>query len=210
MVKTFETSGDGRVGGDLLYGGVLRPDVVRSNLAKETGAIYPVPLTQGRVWDAMASLLPSAGAADDLGLIGGTFATGVPSLQTGDVKNTTGTRYARYTLVLPPEYDAGTNVKIRLSAGMKTTVATVSCTADVEVYKSARDALITGSDLCTTAATSINSLTFADKDFTITASGLSPGDILDVRLAIIWNDAQAAVVVNGCIGSFELVCDIRG
>lgn len=210
MGTSFSTPEDAQIGGDLRIGGSIRPDISRSNLAKETTKSYPVPLTQGRIWDAMASLLPSAGGTDDLGLIGGTFGTGVPSLQTGDVKNTTGTRYARYILVMPAEYDAGGTVKIRLSAGMKTTAASVSATADVEAYKSARDALVSGSDLVTTAATTINSTTFGDKDFTLTSTNLSPGDILDVRVAIAWNDGQPTNVVNGCIGSLELVCDIRG
>lgn len=211
MATTFSTTGDAQIGGDLRLGGTIRPDIARTNLEKETSTAYPIPLTQGRVWDALASLLPSSGGTDDLGLITGTWGTDVPSLQTGDVKAAGAvTRRARFTVVLPPEYDAGGTVKIRVAAGMKTTAADVSATVDVEVYKNNRDALITGADLVTTAATTMNSLTFGDKDFVLTATSLAPGDILDVRISVATNDAATATAVIAVIGSLDLVCDIRG
>jgi hypothetical protein len=92
---------------------------------------------------------------------------------------------------------------------MQTTIADTSCTADVECYESDKEASI-GSDLCTTAATSINSTTFADYDFTITASGLVSGDILDVRLTIACNDAATATAVIPTIGAVTFVLDIKG
>jgi hypothetical protein len=61
---------------------------------------------------------------------------------------------------------AGETITLRLSAGMLTTVASSSCTVDVEMYLTNRESLVSGSDLCATSATTINSLTFANKDFT--------------------------------------------
>jgi hypothetical protein len=163
------------------------------------------------VWDALATNLPGTSATDDLALTGGTFGTGTPSIQTSDLKNAGATtRYARCTVELPPEYVAGETVTIRLHAGMITTAASASATADLEVYLSNREFLVDGSDLCATAAQSINNTTLADKDYTITATSLAPGDILDIRLAIAVSDTATATAVIGCVGSCELLLDIKG
>lgn len=210
MTRAADLVGDVRVTGNLTYGGTLKPDVARSNVAQEVGT-YPLNLTDFRVWDAMQTNLPGTAATDDLALIGGTFATGVPSIQTGDLKTAGATtRYARILIQLPPEYEAGETVVFRLHSGMVTTVADGSATIDLEVYLSGRETVVSGGDLCATSATSINSLTFADKDFTITATSLSPGDWLDCRLAITVTDTATGTAVIGCLGSFELRLDIRG
>lgn len=210
MAAPNRFSGNSNFEGDVSIGGTLSPPISRSGLLQENLAVYPIPWTFFRVWDAQQTNLPGTGASDDLELTGGTFATGVPSIQTGDVKNATTTRYARFQIQLPPEYVTGETVVIRLHAGMRTTVASVSCTADLEVYKSGREFIVSGSDICATSAISINSLTLADRDFTITAATLSPGDILDVRLTIACNDSATPGAVIGVVGSAELCCDIRG
>lgn len=184
--------------------------LTRSELQQEDLAEYAVPLTDCRVWDALQTNLPGTSAADDLGLIGGTFGAASPSLQTYDVKAAGAvTLRCRLQMRLPVEYQAGETVRIRLHAGMKTTVADTTCTVDVEAYKSDKEAGI-GSDLVTDAAQSINSLTFADKDFNLTPTALEPGDVLDVRLSIACNDAATATAVIGCIGGITLACDIKG
>lgn len=201
-----------RVEGDLTYSGNLYPPSPRSSLAQENLAVYPIPIVDWRVWDAMHTNLPGTGATDDLAVIGGTFGTGVPSIQTGDLKNAGATtRYARCQVQLPPEYVAGETVTIRVYAGMVTTIASTSATIDFEVWKSDRGILVSGSDLSTTtAATTINSVTFGNKDFVITATSLSPGDILDIRMAIAVSDTATATPVIGCAGSVELLIDIKG
>lgn len=203
--------GDLQVQGNLQVNGSRLPTFSRSEFTQENLAVYPIPWTFFRVWDAMQTNLPGTGASDDLELTSGTWATGVPSIQTGDLKNAGATtRYARCQLQLPPEYVAGETVVIRLHAGMRTTVASSSATVDLEVYKSGREFIVSGSDICATAATTINSLTLADKDFTITSTSLNPGDILDVRLAIAVNDSGTVTAVIGVVGSFELLLDIKG
>ena len=69
------------------------------------------------------------------------------------------------------------------------------------------DAIAT--NLPATAATTINSLTFANKDFTITSSSLAAGDILDVRIAIAITDSATGTAVIGEIGAIEFLLDIR-
>lgn len=203
--------GDVQIQGNLQVNGTRTPTFARSELTQENLAVYPLQHTDWRVWDAVQTNLPGTGATDDLAIIGGTLGTGVPSIQTGDLKAAGATtRYARIQFQLPPEYVAGETVTLRANAGMVTTVADTSATIDFQVYKSDRGILISGSDICATSATTINSLTFGNKDFTITAATLSPGDILDIRMAIAVNDAATGTAVIGCAGSIEMLLDIRG
>ena len=179
-------------------------------LKQDALAIFPVRFTGLRVWDAIHTNLPGTAAADDLALIGTTFGTTAPVVTAGDCKALGATsRYARFMVELPECYEAGETVTLSLSAGMVTTVASSSCTVDVECYKIDKITGI-GSDLCTTSATTINSLVFAAKAFTITPSGLTAGDVLDVRLTIACNDAATGTAVTPTIAGIDLLCDIRG
>jgi hypothetical protein len=185
-------------------------DIDRDKLEQTVLAEYPVNLVHFRVWDAMQTNLPGTSASDDLGLIGGTFATASPMIQTYDVKAAGAqTLRARIVLELPIEYDAGETVQIRVRGGMITTVADNSCTVDIEACKLDEDGAV-GADICTTAAQSINSLTKADKDFTITPTSLNPGDQLDVRVSVAVNDAATATTVKAALSKISLLCDARG
>jgi len=81
---------------------------------------------------------------------------------------------------------------------------------DVELYESNLDTTKTGSDLVTTAATTMNSLTFAAKAFDVTSTTLGPGDFLDIRISIACNDAATGTAVTPAIAHAELVLDIKG
>jgi hypothetical protein len=184
-------------------------DIERAKLAQRVLGVHSVPLEQLRTWDARATNLPGTAATDDLGYVTGTLGTDMPSVQTGDLKAAGATtRYAGFTVALPEDYEAGQTVVLRIVAGMKTTVADTSATVDAQVYRNAGDGTV-GSDLCATAAITINSLTAADKDFTITATTLEPGDILDVRVAVAVNDAATGTAVIGRIVAIELLTDQR-
>lgn len=197
--------------GDLLIRGTLLPARHRSELQQDNNAIYDIPWSEWKIFDSFAALLGATPTSDDdLALVGGTHGTDCPSIQTGDVKAVTKTRRARATITLPPEYVAGQSVALRFSGGMKTTVAGTSATLDVEVFKSAKTTLKTGSDLYAGAALDINSLTFANKDFDLDATTLSPGDTLDIRITIATVDAATATAVIGCLGSTQLMIDIKG
>jgi hypothetical protein len=186
--------------------------IARSKLAQDALAKYTIQPTDLRVWDDLSSLLPATSATDDLGLADGTFGTDFPSVQTSDLKAAGATtRYARFMFALPPEYDAGQTIEIRAHAGMLTTVADVTATIDFECYQSDEEAGIVGpTDLVTTAATTINSVTLADIDFTLTPTTLVAGDILDIRMAIAINDAATGTAVIGIVGALKMQFDIRG
>ena len=207
-----QISGDLTVSGDLRVNGAISPPKAKSNiLALAELQSFQIPLTEFRVWDALQTLLPGTPATDDLGLVGGTFGTATPSIRSEDLKTLGATnKRARFLVQLPWEYQAGESVTIRFKAGMITTIAGTSATIDSEAYKlqdDPDDAI--GSDLVSTSAASINSLTFANMDFVITPTSLSPGDILDVRLTIAVNDGAGATAVIAGITSAKLLVDVR-
>ena len=207
MASVFD---DVRVAGSITCAEDAISSQLRTSILRQTpNVVFPIPLVDQRVWDAYQTNLPGTAASDDLALIGGTFGTAPPMIQAGDLKAAGATtRYARFQAVVPSSYDTAETLSIVISAGMKTTVASVSCTVDVEAYKLDKISGISA-DLCATAAQSINSLVFASKTFTITSSSLSAGDVLDVRIAIACNDAATATAVTPTIAGLDLVCDIR-
>lgn len=186
-------------------------EIARAELVQDALAVYAVDLTSLRVHDAPQTNLPGTSANDDLGLYGTAFGSAAMYVATYDVKAAGAkTLYARGQFTLPPEYDTGQTVKIRLRGGMKTTVSDGACTADVEAYISDKFGAVSGGDLVTTAATSIKSLTAADKDFELTATSLAPGVTIDFRIAVAVTDAATGTAVIAAIGSVEFLLDIRG
>jgi len=197
------------VEGNLAVMGDL-PAYARSQLIQDDFQAFPLDHQLFRVWDAFLTSLGTA-AADDLGIATGVFATGLPYITAGDLKAAGATtRYGRIAFTLPHNYVAGQTVRLRVSAGMLTTVADTSCTVDCEVYKSARNTLKTGSDLVATAATTINSLTFAEKTFDVTATGLAAGDVLDIRVAVACTDAATVTAVTPALAHVEMQLDVKG
>ena len=201
--------GDLSVAGNLGVTGVLTANISRGSLITETSQPIPIPLTSLRVWDAFATSLGSAGN-DDLGITAGTWGTGVPYIVSRDL-NALGavTGYARFLVQLPHEYVAGQLVSLNVAAGMITAVASVSATVDFEVYKHGGSNLVSGSDLVTTSATSINSTTFTEYAFVVTPTTLSPGNVLDVRMAIAANSATGSSHF-AAVARIELLATCRG
>lgn len=197
--------------GDVKFTGTISTTFDRTLLTEDALSPYPIPLTSLRVHDAYQTVLPGTAGTDDLGLLGTAFATSAPTVVTSDAKATTVTQYARFEVQMPAEYQAGESVKIRIFAGMKTTVSDGTATVDLVAYKKTGDGGITGGDICATAATSINaSTTNAARDFTITAATLSPGDILDCRIVIAITDTATGTAVIGEIDYIQLLCDVKG
>jgi hypothetical protein len=184
-------------------------DIATTKLAQRVLAESIVPLTQARTWDAVATNLPSSAASDDLGLVSGAFGTNPVRITAGDVKALGATTRRLYLAIpIPANYEDGQTIQLQIRAKMETTVADVSCTIDAEARIGADGAV--GSDLVTTAAQSMNSLSAASYAFTIDATGVDPGDLLEVRLSISSNDAATATAVTPAIYSIALLCDTRG
>ena len=82
MANPTSFPGDVIIVGDIRLNGILSPAVAKANiLALALLQAFHVPLVEFRVWDAMATLLPGTPAADDLGLVGGTYGSATPSLR---------------------------------------------------------------------------------------------------------------------------------
>ncbi len=197
------------VNGPLAYSSISAGTIARASLVQDDFAVYPVDFHSLRIWDAYQTQLTTP-SGDDLGLTAGAFGTGCPYAYAGDVKATSGTRYARFQRTLGPEYVTGESVRVAIVAGMLTTVADTSCTVDLECYLEAGDTLKSGSDLVTTSATSINSLTFATKNFDLNPATLSAGSKLDFRLAIIYVDSATGSAVTPAIPKITFNVDIKG
>ena len=184
-------------------------DIATTKLAQRVLAESIVPLTNARTWDSVATNLPAAAASDDLGLVSGTWGTNPARITAGNVRTLGATTRRLYVAIpIPANYEDGQTIQLQIRAKMETTVADVSCTIDAEAYVGADGAL--GSDLVTTAAQSMNSLSAASYDFTVNATGVDPGDLLEVRLSISSNDAATATAVTPAIYSIALLCDTRG
>lgn len=181
----------------------------RDVLAQTDLSELPIALTRLKVWDDQSANLPGTAATDDLGVIEGTWGTDAPTVQTSDAKATTVTQRAFLQVPIEHDYELGETVQIRIRAGMITTVSDTTATVDIEVYEPDLDGAV-GSDLCTTAAQSINSLTKANLDFTITAGGLTIGSELLCRVTIAITDGATATAVIGEISYMALLKDIRG
>lgn len=199
---------DVRITGNLEVAGSL-PTVQRTALEQDNRAVYSLNLADFRVHDAFQNALPGTAASDDLALVGGTLGTAHPMVKTSDLASAGATtQYARILCQLPPEYVDGESVEFRIHAAMAT-VADTAATVDIECYGIDKDGTVT-SDICATAAQSINSATFTDYDFTITATSLVKGDMLDVRMAIAVNDAATGSGVIAEVGAFQMLLDIKG
>jgi hypothetical protein len=183
----------------------------RSKLAQRVLARFPIHATEWRTWDALATNLPGTPAADDLGVTTGTFGSDPgPYVSTGDLKAAGATtRYAACLVAVPHEYEANETLTLRAYAGMVTTVADVSATLDFQAYRIDRDATVGAADVIATAAQSINSLTAAAFDFTVTPTTLVAGDVFLLRMAIAVNDAATATAVIGAVFQVELMADLR-
>ena len=146
--------------------------------------------------DEVSILAVTGAVSDDMVFVNGTTGTAAPMLQGADFGGTSTSVKAAWEFILPPEYRAGSAVTVVVKAGMITTVANpgTAPTVDCEVWKDAGTGLV-GSDLCTTAAQSINSLVFANKSFVITPTGLVAGDKLIIRLSLAGTDSGDAGVM---------------
>lgn len=202
-------NGDVRITGNLQLEGSLLPGLDRTDLIQEELTVHPISNLEWRIHDAIQTLLTTP-AIDDLGIVSGTLGTNTPYLTAGDLKASTTTRRARQVRAVPANYVAGQTLQIRVACGMLTTVSDTTATIDIEAWKVDRDTTAGSADLCTTAAQSMNSLTFAEKVFVIDGSGLSPGDELDVRISIAVVDGATATAVTGVIAASDIRADTKG
>lgn len=183
--------------------------ILRSYLDQREDTPIAIPVEDWKVHDDLTSFLPTTAASDDLGRILGTFGTSSPVLQTSDAKATTVTQYGRIRYVLTDDYDINESISLQVRAGMDTTISDGTATIDVECYVDDGDGSV-GSDICATAAQSINSLTKANLEFILTPTSLTIGDILDIRITIAITDSATGTAVIGEVSQIQMLRDVRG
>jgi hypothetical protein len=205
---TITNAGVTAIGASKVTNGMLAGSITRGNLLQELATMV-VPLTDMRTWDARQTALPGTAAADDMGLITGTFGTDAPTLQGVDFGGASTDEACAFQFVLPQEYVAGEAVTLRCRAAILTTIADVGLTLDAEVHEHDRDGAV-GADICATGAADINSLTPADIDFTITPTTLGPGDLLDIRLTFAGSDSGNLGVMIPEISQVEIIAVVKG
>jgi len=185
----------------------LPTTIARSAITQQDLQPHKIKIMDLAVWDSpSARAVIATGANDDLAVVYGTHLTACPTIETGDVKTLTGSRSIGFQFVIPVHYVAGETITLRVNAGMKTTVAGTSCTLDALVSESGDPT----TDICATAATTINSVTAANIDFTITPTNVAAGDILDVVLTIAYVDSATGTAVIGRINSITMLLDVKG
>ena len=144
-----------------------------------------------------------------MALITGTPGTNSLRLQGVDFGGVSTDEKCGFEFVLPPEYVSGGSITVRANAQMNTAVSDGTATLDCECWSDDGDGTVS-SDLCTTAAQSINSLTAANKDFVITPTGLVAGDRLFIRLSFAGSDTGNLAVMIPQINAVKVLLDVRG
>jgi hypothetical protein len=193
----------------------------RSKLAQDSLQTYPIRPDEWRNATQFYTVLGAPTTAV-LGIYTGGSGTNQNNaiwVGTADINSATTTVTARTVFTLPPEYDAGESVTLRLYAGMGVAngtdtayTADTSCTIDATAFEIDKDSITntTGTDLVTTAVTDMNSTTIAAKDFTITPTNLAAGDSLDIKITISCSDGQTSNVVIPVIAGAEMLLDVQG
>jgi hypothetical protein len=200
-----------QVGDTFYYDERTGPVVIDTNGKLKSSATNTalVPLaidaTHWRKTDGV-TVTPVTAATTNFGLVYGTDGTDFPHLETIDGKSATTVVVARCIFRLPPNYVAGSAITLRAKTGMKTTVASNSgaTTLGFNVYSNSGAGNLGSADLNTTAAQSINSLTLADKDFTITPTGLVAGQDLHIKMTLTVTDVATGTAVIGTVNHVEL------
>lgn len=145
--------------------------------------------------------------AGALGLTIGTHGTATPKAISEAANNNSKTDSGRFQFVLPAEYVSAGSVKVRVSARV-TGALQVAQTIDCLCYKSDLAAGVSA-DLCATAAQTVTT-SFANYDFTITATDLVAGDLLDILLTALANDTGGSANKVIEIGGITVLCDVKG
>ena len=142
-----------------------------------------IPFNELRVWNSPTTLLPTgAGTSDDLGITIGTIGTDAHSLQGSDIGGTSGTWYAMFEYAMPKTYKGAGVIKLRANALMVVT-GDGAQTVDFQVYRNAAPT----TDICATAAQTLTA-TAVDYDFTVTATNVVAGELLNIRVALSATD----------------------
>lgn len=177
--------------------------IVRSKLAQEALESYPIPLAEFRAADGAALGIADVNDAGDHYLA---YSTNTWKLMGNSPDSDTQTDVSLIQFALPPEYDDGQTITVRINAEYTADGDTKSL--DLEVYKANKTDASVGSDICATAVQTLTA-TDAAYDFTVTPTGLTGGDLLNIKITTAFQDSDGAVG-EAEINSVEVLLDIKG
>lgn len=178
----------------------------RSKLAEDALAVYQVRDIRNASFGAALTATEAAGTFN------WTLGTNTIVLSGEVTDNETETSVGYFQVILPPEYVAAGDVRVRFRSALVATDTPTNnaSTFDLSCYEQADGAV--GSDLVATAAVTYAALdTFYDKDFTVTATGLVAGDILNCKMTAAIVDSEAgAGTITWTADPPKLLLDIKG
>lgn len=175
----------------------------RSEAFTETSQKLRVPLLHFRTNAGAAMAATTPAAAGEFAVVSGTYGVGGTKLQGEAASGNTKTSYAKATVALPINYVAGSDftivIKHRVSVVLNTTANLVP-----QCYLSNGQGGVTGSNQVTTGAVTNNTASWVESTFSVTGTGFSPGDELDVYIRHIADDSGGANSGKGEVGSVYL------
>lgn len=179
-------------------------DIARSKLAEDALQVHEVELK--------TATFTSLAGAEAAGTFNAKYAANVIKLEGEVTDNETEVSVGYFQFILPPQYVAAGDVTVRfrselLKAGSPTNNGS---TLDLECYEQA-DAAV-GADIVSTAAVTYAALdTFYSKDFSVTATGLVAGDILNCRVtaSIIDSEAGGGTII-WTSDPIKVLLDVKG
>lgn len=177
-------------------------ELKRADLTEDALAVYGINLYDLRAAD-LAELGISETAGDHFLYLN----AGVVLLKGESSQNETEASVSYFTFTLPPEYVAAGDVKVRVNSKVDGSGTLGTCTVDIEAYEQADGAV--GSDICATAAQDIDA-TYANDDFTITATGLVAGDKLTIKLTTSVEETGNSNPLEAHIDEVALLLDVKG
>lgn len=201
------------LGGRQPIGGIVNADIAagaviaRSKLATNTLQAYRVPLANVLGADG-ADLAITETAGDFYRSIGTNQLLILGEVSNGTVGADVEVSVGWFEFQLPPEYVAGGGVSIQAGVDVVGAGALGTCTIDFEARLQNAITGAVGADLVTTAATAI-SKTEALKTFTVTPTGLVPGDVLVIKMTTSVDNTDSTAI-QAQISALNVLCDIKG
>lgn len=179
--------------------------VTRSACQTEANQTLRQALSSVREEDGLH--LAATASAGSFGYAVGGAGVGGALLVGEAANNNTKTSIGRLEIALPQNYEAGSalSVVVRARANL---VLNTAATVDIEAYRLDGEGGVS-SDLNGTAAQNVNSTSWANLTFAVDGSTLSPGDVLELYLTAIANDAGGTTNGRIEIGGVHLVTTTR-
>lgn len=181
----------------------LAGSIERDKLLQEAAELYPIPLHSLRAADGATLGVADTEDSGDHYLV---VSSNTWALQGNSPNSDTQTDVSVFQFALPPEYDDGETITLRVN-GLYTADGDTK-TLDAEVYLVDQSDGSVGSDIC---ATGIKTLTASavDYDFTVTPTSLVGGDLLNVKITTAFEDSDGTDG-EAKINAVSVVLDVKG